>query len=60
MRARFGEAMKGTSYAGAFDLITRTVDADGATLRELPKLLADLEGIEGVTGDTAAAAAATN
>ena len=56
MRARFGEAMKATNYAGAFDFITRTVDADGAALRDLPKLLADLEGIEGITGGAAATA----
>ncbi|MGD9536921.1 MAG: tetratricopeptide repeat protein [Alphaproteobacteria bacterium] len=54
MRAHFGATMKETDYAGAFDFITHTIEPDGVDMRELPKLLANLEGIEAIAGGAAA------
>lgn len=48
LRARYGEAMKASAYAGAFDFITRPDVPADAGIKELPTLIADISGIEGL------------
>ena len=50
LRERFGEAMKTSAYAGAFEFLTRSNEFPEAGIKELPKLLADVSGIEGLRG----------
>lgn len=53
MRARFGDMMKHTSHAGAFDFMTSSMVADGVDMKELPKIPANIEGVDSLTGKPA-------
>jgi hypothetical protein len=50
LRTRFGEVMKASAYAGAFDFLTSPTDHPDAAFRDLPKLIANLDGIENLKG----------
>ncbi len=50
MRARFADALKKTEHAGAFEFLTSSMAEDGVDMKELPKILANLDGIDALTG----------
>lgn len=46
LHARFSTTLQGTDYAEAFDLITRSSMSGDVPYRELPKVLAHIDGAE--------------
>ncbi|MBT3928357.1 MAG: tetratricopeptide repeat protein [Rhodospirillaceae bacterium] len=46
VRARYGESMSASVYNNAFDLITKSADNGDVPVHELPRILANIEGVE--------------
>lgn len=46
VRARYGESMSVSVYNNAFDLITKSADNGDVPVHELPRILANIEGVE--------------